>query len=97
LRGQAHGDHGPLAQSSGKLVRILLRATLRLADRRLPQGRHGPFANGFLSQLRLVRANRFVNLPTDAHHRIQRGHRFLKNHGDLAPAQRAPLFLFQLG
>ena len=35
---------------------------------------------------RMMRANRFGNLRAHAHHGIERGHRLLKNHGDVAPA-----------
>src|SRR5258708_8813510 len=45
--------------------------------------------------LRLVRKNGFVNLRRDAHHRIQRSHRLLKSHRNLAPPHMPPLLLAQ--
>ena len=39
------------------------------------------------SSLRLVHADRFRNLRADAHHGIERRHRLLKNHGDVAAAR----------
>src|SRR5258708_12498606 len=45
--------------------------------------------------LRLVRKNGFFNLRADAHHRIQRSHRLLKNHRNLAPPHMPPLLLAQ--
>ena len=42
---------------------------------------------------RLVRANRFGDLRAHAHHGIQRRHRLLKNHGDVAAAH-GDLFAF---
>jgi len=44
----------------------------------------------------LVSANGFRNLRADAHHRIQGGHRLLKNHGDFAATHRAPRFFVDL-
>ena len=38
-RSEGHGNHGALAQSARKLMRILLRALFRFAHRRLPQHR----------------------------------------------------------
>ena len=43
-----------------------------------------------VSDLWLVRPNRFFNLRAHAHHGIQRCHRLLKNHGDLSSAHRPP-------
>jgi hypothetical protein len=36
--------------------------------------------------LRLMRSNHLLNLFADAHHRVQRGHRLLKNHRRFASA-----------
>src|SRR5258708_39698278 len=40
-------------------------------------------------------ANGFLNLRANAHHRIQRSHRLLKNHRDFAAAHRAPRLFVQ--
>ena len=42
--------------------------------------------NVFAREARVVRANRFGDLRAHAHHGIERGHRLLKNHGDVAAA-----------
>ena len=39
----------------------------------------------------LVRPNRFGDLHANSHHRIQRGHRFLKDHRDVVAANAAHL------
>jgi hypothetical protein len=90
-RRQRHGDHGALPQATGKLMRKLLRADFRLGNCGQPQGIEGLVSHFAASQSRLMRADGFFNLRADAHHRVQRCHRLLKHHGDLAAAHVAPL------
>ncbi len=90
---QRHRDHHPLPQSARKLMRILPRAPRRISQRRAFQCFERPPVNFTFASPRLVHANRFFHLRADAQHRIQRRHRLLKNHGDLAPAQRPHFIL----
>ena len=93
--GQRHGNHRALTQAAGKLVRKLFRADLGFGNRRPPQRIDRLAFHFFGAKLWLVRANRFFDLRSDAHHGIQRGHRFLEDHGNLAAAHVAPLPLTQ--
>ena len=40
----------------------------------------------FLAHFRIMQLDDFINLETGFKNRIQAGHRFLENHGDLSPA-----------
>ena len=42
-------------------------------------------------EMRFVSANGFCDLRADAHNGIERGHRLLKDHGDIAAADGAPI------
>jgi len=44
--------------------------------------------------MRFVGANSFLNLRANTHDRIQRGHGLLKNHGDFATTDGAPVVFF---
>lgn len=44
-----------------------------------------------VAEARLVHANRFGDLRTNGHDRIEGGHRLLKDHGDFASAESAYL------
>src|SRR6266704_2957772 len=48
-------------------------------------------------ELRMMSPNGFFDLRADAQDRIQRSHGLLKNHGDLAAADAAPVALAQAG
>ena len=79
-----HGDHHALAQSAGKLMGILLSAARRIGNGGVfERAQHAGADFGF-AEPGLVDANRFGDLRADAHHRIERGHGLLKNHGDFA-------------
>lgn len=87
--GKRHGNHGALSQASRELMRKLPGANLRLRHGGKFERFDNPTANLGAAKRRLVHANGFLNLRADAHHRIQRGHRLLENHGDFAAAQLA--------
>ena len=83
-----HGDHHPLAHSAGKLMGIVAGTPVRLRDGHIGHRLHGQlrrFAPGALA----MSENRFCDLVADPHHRIQGGHRLLKDHGDSRAAELA--------
>ena len=90
IAGERDGDHHPLAHAARELVRILLEAPRRIGDAdhvqqldRAPVGRRAVGA--------LVLLQRLGDLPADGEHRIERGHRLLEHHADVAAADRAHL------
>jgi hypothetical protein len=74
--GDGHGDHHPLAQAAGELVRVARhpRGGVRDADRR-----HEPL--GLLGA-----AGGLGDLAPDAHRRVERGHRVLEHRAEVQPA-----------
>ena len=90
LAGDGHGDHDALALTAGQVVRVVLDAALRLRDLHQRQHLHRPPMRGFARQA-LVQAQRLDDLRAHGMHRIERGHRFLEDHRDLAAPDRAQL------
>jgi hypothetical protein len=93
IGGESHGDHDALAKSAGELMR-----KLRGADSGFGDG--GSFECGMNAplqmravQIRFVGANGFFDLRANTHDGIERGHGLLKDHGDFAAADRAPIIL----
>jgi hypothetical protein len=74
--------------AAGKLMRIRAHALLGLGNGDRAQRLNGPL-RGLAPGDPLMRQYRFGNLLADPHHRIQRRHRFLKNHGHPGTAQMA--------
>jgi hypothetical protein len=91
VAGEPDGDHHALAHAAGKLVRILPEPALRIGD---------PDHAQELDRARLCRLpvhpemdqERLHELQTDREHRVQRGHGFLEDHGDLPAPHRAHRF-----
>jgi hypothetical protein len=94
--GQRHGDHRPLAHAPRHLVGVVRRALLRLGDADERQHVHRP-----LEALRaadaLVADHRLGDLVADGVDGVQRGHRLLEDHPDLAAPDRPHLALGQAG
>ena len=67
-------------------MRILARAKIGLGNGRAFERGKDAAIHFRARQSRLMRSNRFGNLRAHAHDGIERGHRFLKNHGDVAAA-----------
>ena len=86
--GERHRDHGPLTLTSGKLMRIGPALALRGADGAALEQFLGTPARG-LAPKRQMRHQDLGDLVTDPVEGIQRGPRFLEDHGDLPAAQRA--------
>ena len=85
---ERHRDHHALAHPARELVRVVVDAPFRAGDAHLLE----PFdrepacrAGGDVA----VQQDRLDELVADGQHRVQRRHRVLEDHRDLAPAERA--------
>ena len=87
-----HRDHRPLPHPAGELVRIVLQAHLRARDPDLVE-QLGRAPVGLVAVHREVGLERLADLPADRQHRVQRRHRILEDHRDLAAADRAQLLV----
>ena len=76
-----HGDHHALAHAPRKLVRIISGAACGIGNGNLIQCVHR-VVPCFPPRDLLVNANCFGDLLAHPHYRIERGHRFLENHGN---------------
>ncbi len=97
---ERHGDENALALAAGELVRVIGEAACGLGQQHGLKGFEGLLAGLAAGGRGAVRLIGLGDLATDAHHRIQRGHRFLKDHRDLAAtdaAQRALRQAEQIG
>ena len=85
IAGEADGDHHPLTHAAGQLVRELLQPALRIgyADQR--QQLDGAGLRLSLAHVH-VNEQRLHHLQSDRQHRIERGHRLLEDHRDVAAA-----------
>ena len=84
-----HGDHRALAHAAGKFIGILGGATRRVRNADARQELDHAIPDGAARQRGVVDADRFRNLTADAPHRIERRHRVLKDHRQLAAANGA--------
>ena len=86
----AIGDHDALAHAAGELVRILPQPARRVGDADQLQQLHGAaFRRGMGHAAMLLQP--LGELPPDGQHRVQRGHRLLEHHADVAAAHLAHL------
>ena len=90
--GERHRDHHALPLAAGKLVRIGIDAALGLLDLHQPQQLDRALARRRLAQPRMFH-QRLGDLIADRIERIERGHRLLKDHGDLGAADAIQLAL----
>ena len=86
--GQGQRNHGSLAHSAGKLVRVLVQMAGRIRQTDLIEQLH------CLSPQRrslepAMQHQGLADLPAYGQYRIERGHRILENNADLAAAYRA--------
>ena len=86
--GERHGDHDALAHAARQLVRILLQPALGLGDAHGGQRLDRRGAGRGRADV-AVRADRLGELAADRQDRVQRRHRLLKDHGDVAAAHPA--------
>ncbi|RMM84563.1 hypothetical protein ALQ75_05434 [Pseudomonas savastanoi pv. glycinea] len=88
LARQRHGNHHPLALASGQFVRVGFQAFFRL----LNADHFQQFDNAFLrftATDAAMQQQRLAYLSGHAVQRVQRGHRFLENHGNAVATQLA--------
>ena len=90
IAGERHRDEHALAHAAGQLMRISPKQFARL---RQPRGvQHGERALAAIAAASTAEARKvFVELRADRQHRIERGHRRLRDEGDRASEQSAPL------
>ena len=92
---QRHGDHHALAHAAAELVRVLIEPPPGVGDADGVEGvaRPGPG----VAALAPASPNRLDELRPDGHHRVERRHRLLEHHGDVAAAQGTESALRQAG
>ena len=90
--GKRHGDHHPLAHPAGQLVRIAVQHPLGVGQAHQRQQTLG-LGQGVGLGSALVQDQHLGDLVADGEDRVQRGHRFLKDHADLVAANVAGLIL----
>jgi len=88
--GQRHGDHGALAHAAAQLMRIAIDRSFRLRHPNLVQNVDRLCPRLLLVDF-LVQQNRFNDLVANRMDGAERRHRLLKDHRDLAAANRARL------
>ena len=91
---EGHRDHHALLLAAGHLMRIRIDPLLRLRDADFVQQVDRLLAGLGLRRV-LMEDDRFHDLRADGEHRVQRGHRLLKDHADVAAADRLHLPLGQ--
>ena len=91
---QGHRDHHALTLTAGKFMRIASHAIFRLGDFHQSQHLQRPRACGPMTQA-LMPPYRFNQLAANGIKRVQRGHRFLKDHGDLSAPNGVQLRFWQ--
>ena len=95
LVGEAHRQHHALPHAAGVLVRVAAHRALRRGDAHPAEQRDRARPCG-LRREAAMRGHRLDQLPGDAQHRVQRGHRVLEDHGDVAAAHLADRVLVQV-
>ncbi len=92
IAGERHRDQHALPHPAGDFVGIQLQHPPRLADRDLGKQFSRPLQRAAFRQGKVV-PQQDRDLRTDTLHRIERGHRVLRNQRDAAAEQAAPLRL----
>ncbi len=94
LAGQRHGDHHPLPQTAGQLVRIVAEPLLRPGQAYQAEYFYRPVER-FRLRGAPVQPDRFADLVADALGRIERGKRILEDHRYLVAPEPPQLLVFQ--
>ena len=89
---QRHGDHNPLPQTAGKLMRVFTQPLTRNGESHGHKKLHRPFPC-FSAGNPLMLQHRLHHLPAYREHWVKRGHGLLKNHTDLSSSDCAQLTL----
>ena len=95
IAGKPDGDHHALAHAAGEVMRILLEPALAVGDADEPQELERALARLRLAHLEMDE-QRLHDLLSDRQDRIERGHRLLEDHGDVASAHRAHLVVGEI-
>ena len=82
--GQSDGEDDALPLSSGQLVRVCPCRVRGVGQPHLLQQVDGPLPRGGAVGHGVVDQQRLGDLVADAHRRVERGHRLLEHHGDVA-------------
>ncbi len=94
VAGQCDRDHDALAHAARELMRILFQAALGVGDAdQAQQLDRAALRSRDIAAAMLL--DRLGDLPPDGQDRVQRGHRLLEHHADLAAAHLAHLFFGQ--
>ena len=93
--GERHRDHRALPHAAGELVRIVLAGAASRSGSRPGRAARPRAVSACALSIAEVRLERLADLPADRQHRVQRGHRVLEDHRDLAAADRAQLLVRQ--
>jgi hypothetical protein len=96
LAGDRHGDAYALAHAAGKTVRVVVEALERARDADLGEQLARPPARGAALEAEVALQD-LDDLRPDRERRVERGHRVLEDHPDLAPAHVLELPLGELG
>ena len=92
LAGKGHGDHDALTHAAGELVRECVDALFGIGDADGAEGVKGDLLCCSVIH-GLVQQDRLDDLIADGEDGIERGHRLLKDHGDLCAANGADVAL----
>ncbi len=92
---EADGDHHALAHAARKLVRILVEPPLGIGDADEPEQLHRAGARLLLRHVQMDE-QRLHDLQPDRQDRVERGHRLLEDHRDVAPAAFAHLLVREI-
>src|SRR5215475_9599603 len=79
---QSHGNHGTLTHTTTELMRIFVHTPLWHRNTHECEHLNG-FVHGLFFGQALVQAHGLSDLIANREHRIERGHRFLENHGNI--------------
>ena len=91
IGGESHGDHDALAKSAGELMRKLPVADVGFGNGGAFEGSADASLQMSAAEAGFVSANGFFDLRANTHDGIERGHRLLKDHGNFAAADGAPV------
>ena len=92
IAGKPDRDHHPLAHAAGELMRILIEPALRVGDADQPK-QFDRARSRLLVIHPELNLQRLGDLQSDGQDRIERGHRLLEDHRDVAAADLAHLFV----
>ncbi len=93
--GHRHRDHHALAHPARELVRVLVEPPRRVGDPEQPEQLAGPLPAGRPGRRPVVRPDRLGELGADPGDRVQRGHRVLQDHRQVAAPHPAELAVAQ--